>query len=40
MAKSQQSFGKKEKEKLRIKKRQDKELRKIDRKANAKGDGF
>ncbi|PKP44763.1 MAG: DNA-binding protein [Bacteroidetes bacterium HGW-Bacteroidetes-13] len=40
MAKSQQSFGKKEKEKLRIKKRQDKELRKIDRKANAKGGGF
>jgi len=34
MAKSQQSFGKKEKEKLRIKKRQDKELRKIDRKDN------
>lgn len=35
MAKSQQSFNKKEKEKKRLKKRQDKALKKVDRKNNA-----
>lgn len=40
MAKSQQTFGKKEKEKKRLKKRQDKLLRKEDRKANSVGGDF
>jgi len=36
MAKSQQSFGKKEKEQKRLKKRQDKQKKQEERKANAK----
>ncbi|MEN8137713.1 MAG: cold shock domain-containing protein [Bacteroidota bacterium] len=39
MAKSQQSFGKKEREKKRLKKKQDKALRKEERKANSKEGG-
>lgn len=35
MAKSQETFNKKEKEKLRLKKRQEKQLRKDERKANS-----
>jgi len=37
MAKSQQTFSKKEKEKKRLKKRQDKQLKQEERKANSKG---
>jgi cold shock CspA family protein len=40
MGKSQETFNKKEKEKKRIKKRQDKLLKKEDRKANAEGGGL
>lgn len=40
MAKSQETFNKKEKEKLRIKKRQDKLAKKEDRKANAETGNF
>lgn len=39
MAKSQQTFNKKEKEKKRLKKRQDKLAKKEERKANAEGKG-
>ena len=40
MAKSQQSFNKKEKEKKRLKKRRDKAEKKIERKANSAGGGL
>ncbi|WBU88987.1 cold-shock protein [Cellulophaga omnivescoria] len=40
MARSQQTFGKKEKEKKRLKKREEKAKRKIERRANSKGGEF
>jgi len=40
MAKSQETFNKKEKEKLRLKKRQDKQQKQEDRKANNQGGGL
>jgi cold shock CspA family protein len=40
MAKSQQTFNKKEKEKQRLKTRQDKQLRREERKANSEGGGL
>ncbi len=40
MARSQETFGKKEREKKRLKKKQDKALRKEERKANASGGNF
>ena len=40
MAKSQQTFSKTEKEKKRIKKREDKQKKKVLRKANSKGGAF
>jgi len=40
MARSQETFGKKEREKKRHKKKQDKALRKEERKANASGGNF
>lgn len=40
MAKAQETFNKKEKEKLRLKKRQDKQARKEERKANNEHGGF
>jgi cold shock CspA family protein len=40
MAKSQETFNKKEKEKKRLKKRQDKLLKRDERKANAEGGGL
>lgn len=40
MAKSQQTFNKKEKEKKRLKKRKDKLLKKEERKANSEGGGL
>jgi len=40
MAKSQETFNKKEKEKLRLKKRQDKQQKTEERKANAQGGGL
>ena len=40
MAKSQETFNKKEKEKKRLKKRQDKLLKKDERKANSEGGGL
>tara|TARA_R110002020_G_scaffold125281_5_gene282432 strand:- start:744 stop:1193 length:450 start_codon:yes stop_codon:yes gene_type:complete len=40
MAKSQQTYGKKENEKKRLKKREDKKKKREERKANAKGGGL
>ncbi len=40
MAKSQQTFNKIEKEKKRLKKREDKQKKKVERKANSKGGDF
>ena len=40
MGRSKETFGKREKEKKRLKKRQDKQLKKEERKANSKGGGL
>ena len=40
MGKTQETFNKKEKEKKRLKKRQDKQVKKDERRANAEGGGF